>query len=118
MWVQLWVNCDTVFARATKTHWCCPCNSNNMLVISPNWIGINYSAQRWCVCVCVCVCVLISLVAVDVFKCFQFFDQRLVLVLQHCHSVLQTLHVLLFLPPALTGCLSTHTHTHINTQTQ
>src|SRR4029434_9675412 len=46
MWVQLCVNCDTVFARATKTHWCCPCNSNNMLVISPDWTGINHSTQR------------------------------------------------------------------------
>ena len=46
MWVQLCVNCDTVFARATKTHWCCPCNNNNMLVISPDWTGINHSTQR------------------------------------------------------------------------
>src|SRR4029434_1783986 len=37
---------DTVFARATKTHWCCPCNSNNMLVVSPDSTGINHSPQR------------------------------------------------------------------------
>src|SRR4029434_10795501 len=45
MWVQLCVNCDTVFARATKTNWCCPCNRNNMLVISPYWTGIQHNSR-------------------------------------------------------------------------
>src|SRR4029434_3690272 len=45
MWVQLCVHCDTVFARATKTHWCCPCDSNNMLVISAALTGINHNTK-------------------------------------------------------------------------
>ena len=48
MWVQLCINSNIVFVRATKTHWYYPDNSTNMLmlVISPNWRGINHSTQR------------------------------------------------------------------------
>src|SRR4029434_8767814 len=39
MWVQLCVNCDTVFARATKTHWYY--HSNGLVIY--DWIGINHT---------------------------------------------------------------------------
>lgn len=52
---------------------------------------------------------LLSFVAVDVLQRFQLLDQRLVLVLQHGHAVLQTLDVLLLFPAALTGRLSAQT---------
>lgn len=49
---------------------------------------------------------LFRFMAVKVFKCFQFFNKCLVLVLQDGHSVLQTLDILLFLPATFTSCLS------------
>lgn len=41
---------------------------------------------------------LLCFVAVQVFEGFELLDERLVLVLQHGHAVLQTLDVLLLLP--------------------
>lgn len=55
---------------------------------------------------------LLRFMAVKVFKCFQFFNKCLVLVLQDGHSVLQTLDILLFLPATFTGCLSVGRITH------
>lgn len=43
---------------------------------------------------------------IKVFKGFQFFDQCLVLVLQDGDAILQTLDVLLLLPPTFSGRLS------------
>lgn len=49
---------------------------------------------------------LLRLVAVEVLKGFEFLYQGLVLVLQHSHTVLQTLDILLLLPATLPGRLS------------
>ena len=48
---------------------------------------------------------LLCFVAVQVFEGLELLDERLVLVLQHGHAVLQTLDVLLLLPAALPGSL-------------
>lgn len=48
---------------------------------------------------------LLGFVAVQVFEGFEFLDEGLVLVLQHCHAVLQTLDVFLLLPATLARCL-------------
>ena len=49
---------------------------------------------------------LLRFMAVKVFKGFQFFNKRLVLVLQDSHSVLQTFNILLLLPATFACCLS------------
>lgn len=51
------------------------------------------------------VCLLLRFVAVQVFEGFEFLDEGLVLVLQHCDAVLQTLDVFLLLPATLASCL-------------
>jgi len=48
---------------------------------------------------------LLRFVAVQVFEGFEFLDEGFVLVLQHGHTVLQTLDVLLLLPATLPGRL-------------
>lgn len=48
---------------------------------------------------------LLRFMAVQVFKSFQFLNESFVLVLQNSHPVLQTLHVFLLLPAALSGRL-------------
>lgn len=52
---------------------------------------------------------LLGFMAVQVFESFQFFNESFVLVLQNSHAVLQTLHVFLLLPAALSGCLPVET---------
>lgn len=49
---------------------------------------------------------LLRFVAVDVLQCFQLFNQRFVLIFQHCDAVLQTLDILLLFPATLARCLS------------
>lgn len=59
-------------------------------------------------------CILLWFVAVQVFEGFQFLDEGFVLVFQHGHAVLQTLHVLFLLPTALAGCLPVRQEAHIS----
>lgn len=53
---------------------------------------------------------LLRFMAVQVFESFEFLDESFVLVLQNSHAVLQTLHVFLLLPAALSGRLPGETN--------